>query len=364
VSAEFDYDGDGKRVKSTFNGTISTYFVGVHYEVTNPGANQTITKYYYAGSQRIAMRSNGTLSYLLGDHLGSTSMVTDASGNNPIETRYKAWGEVRYASGNTPTKYTFTGQYSDSYINLLWYGSRHYDPALGRFISPDTIIPNPSDSQGWDRYAYTFNNPLRYVDPDGHFPILPLVLIAMAVLLTADIPLPEPTNFPINAHGGTECSLSLSGCFGDEVVLKDFSEHGEDNPIPIEEFEEFADEVAEDLYTHDLGWPGLEAGRGAYDTPFYNGGESERRGGNPEGDYPADQQVCIETIGCSGRSEINYIAQGMWGAAVNETKPVSIAITWTWKLEEYFDRPSEGTIFWLKYGYDYYKQWLKEHDKK
>jgi hypothetical protein len=33
-SAEFDYDGDGKRVKSTFNGTITTYFVGAHYEVS------------------------------------------------------------------------------------------------------------------------------------------------------------------------------------------------------------------------------------------------------------------------------------------------------------------------------------------
>jgi hypothetical protein len=56
---------------------------------------------------------------------------------------------------------------------MLWYGSRHYDPELGRFISPDTIIPDPSNSQGWDRYAYTFNNPMRYVDPDGHAPCKP-----------------------------------------------------------------------------------------------------------------------------------------------------------------------------------------------
>jgi RHS repeat-associated protein len=61
----------------------------------------------------------------------------------------------------------------DSYINLLWYNSRHYDPELGRFTSPDTIIPAPSNSQGWDRYAYTFNNPVLYVDPDGHAPCKP-----------------------------------------------------------------------------------------------------------------------------------------------------------------------------------------------
>jgi hypothetical protein len=51
---------------------------------------------------------------------------------------------------------------------LLWYGSRHYDPELGRFIKPDTIIPDPSNSQGWDRYSYALNNPIRYNDPTGH----------------------------------------------------------------------------------------------------------------------------------------------------------------------------------------------------
>ena len=90
-SATFIYDGDGKRVKSTFNGTVTTYFVGAHYEV----ANGVVTKYYYAGEQRIALRTNGTLNYLLGDHLGSTSLTTNASGQIISELRYKAWGEVR-----------------------------------------------------------------------------------------------------------------------------------------------------------------------------------------------------------------------------------------------------------------------------
>jgi RHS repeat-associated protein len=136
----FTYDGDGKRVKSVLTtnlSTTTTYFVGTHYEVTG----SEITKYYYAGSQRIAMRKNGVLNYILGDHLGSTSLVTDANGTVVSEMRYKAWGEVRHESGSTPTKYQYTGQYSDSYINLLWYNSRHYDPELGRFTSPDTIAP-------------------------------------------------------------------------------------------------------------------------------------------------------------------------------------------------------------------------------
>jgi RHS repeat-associated protein len=115
------------------------------------------------------VRTNGALKFLLGDHLGSTSLVTDANGQNPIETLYKAWGEVRYVSGNMPTKYQYTGQFSDSYINLLWYGSRHYDPELGRFIQPDSIVPISTQGvQAWDRYGYANNNPVKYTDPSGH----------------------------------------------------------------------------------------------------------------------------------------------------------------------------------------------------
>jgi hypothetical protein len=116
-NAVFTYDGDGKRVKSVITtnvGTTTTYFVGTYYEV----ADGVVTKYYYAGFQRVALRANGTLNFLLGDHLGSTSLTTDANGQIISELRYTAWGEVRFVSGNTATKYTYTGQYSCRYINF------------------------------------------------------------------------------------------------------------------------------------------------------------------------------------------------------------------------------------------------------
>jgi len=132
TSANFIYDGDGKRVKSVMNtniATTTTYFVGGHYEVNNG----VVTKYYYAGSQRIALRTNGILNYLLGDHLGSTSLTTDANGAVISEMRYKAWGETRYASGTTPTKYTYTGQYSyTADFGLHYYNARWYDSYLNQ----------------------------------------------------------------------------------------------------------------------------------------------------------------------------------------------------------------------------------------
>jgi len=86
-------------VKSTING-VPTYFAGTHYEVTDG----VVTKYYYADSQRIAtlaphasagVRKNTTLYFILCDHLGSTSLVTNASGLVVSQTQ-RTQGNDRY----------------------------------------------------------------------------------------------------------------------------------------------------------------------------------------------------------------------------------------------------------------------------
>ena len=80
-----------------------------------------------------------------------------------------AWGETRYEWGTTPTNARYTGQYQESDLDgLYYYGARWYDSKLGRFISPDTIIPGMGNPQAWDRYAYVNNNPINATDPTGH----------------------------------------------------------------------------------------------------------------------------------------------------------------------------------------------------
>ncbi len=67
-----------------------------------------------------------------------------------------------------PTDYQFTGQRRESGLGLYDYNARYYDPYLNRFISPDTIIPDPANPQSLNRYSYVLNSPLRYTDPSGH----------------------------------------------------------------------------------------------------------------------------------------------------------------------------------------------------
>ena len=66
------------------------------------------------------------------------------------------------------TSLRFTGQREDDTIGLYFYNARYYNPALGRFSQPDTIVPNPGNPGSLNRYSYVLNNPLRYTDPTGH----------------------------------------------------------------------------------------------------------------------------------------------------------------------------------------------------
>ncbi len=182
TNARFIYDGDGKMVKSVIDG-VTTLFVGAHYEVTNPGTGQTVSKYYFAGGARVAMRKyvipqSMTLEYTLGDQLGSTSITTDANGAKVSELRYKPWGEVRYtwkdpSLNTTPayklTDYTYTGQRSyTADFGLMFYNARWLDPSLGRFAQADTIPLQVGSIETLDRFAYVLNNPISHNDPTGH----------------------------------------------------------------------------------------------------------------------------------------------------------------------------------------------------
>ncbi len=170
ADAEFVYDGDGNRVKGTAGGTTTVY-IGAAFEWT--GSTSTMKRYYYAGTVRIAVRvGSGTgttgLSWLLGDHLGSTSLTVSVTAVKTGELRYKPFGETRYSYGSTPTTFKFTGQREQVEIGLYYYQASWFDSSLGRFVSADSMIPEPGNPLAWDRYLYVFGNPLRYIDPSGN----------------------------------------------------------------------------------------------------------------------------------------------------------------------------------------------------
>lgn len=162
---EYIYDGDGNLVKSSIDG-VETYYPIGSYQLQITGSIEVETKYYSAGSSRIAYRVDEELTWLLTDYLGSTIGTVNADGDLISVLKYTTYGELR--SGNSTTDYKYTGQREEVEIGLYYYVARFYDSALGRFVSPDSLIPDPGSSQGYDRYAYVSNNPIRYSDPSGN----------------------------------------------------------------------------------------------------------------------------------------------------------------------------------------------------
>lgn len=143
-------------------------YIGNHYEKNITTGE--ITKYYYFGSQRVAMRNNAGVRWLHGDNLGSASIATNDTGARIAEARYTPFGSSRYQWSNLPTDKRFTGQRLEDALGLYDYGARFFDPLIGRFISADTIVPGAGtqSAQALNRYSYVMNRPLIMVDPTGY----------------------------------------------------------------------------------------------------------------------------------------------------------------------------------------------------
>jgi RHS repeat-associated protein len=112
--------------------------------------------------------------YFHPDHLGSVSYITDREGNRVAEYVYDPYGKLLtdFSSGTDISKYKYTAQQADSDTGLYYYKARYYDSDMGRFISADSIVPDPGRSQAYNRYMYVEGNPVRYTDPSGNMPLI------------------------------------------------------------------------------------------------------------------------------------------------------------------------------------------------
>jgi len=172
-TTDFYYDGDGGRVKrrSEIDSAQTTTYIGSLFEkldYDDPGQPTITKKHIFAGSNRVCVVEDGAAKFYHGDHLGSSNLITDESGSQIALYEYRPFGAVSSQSGTYTTDIKFTGKIQDD-TGLYYCGARYYDPVIGRFISPDTIVQAPQDPQTLNRYAYCRNNPVKYIDPTGRF---------------------------------------------------------------------------------------------------------------------------------------------------------------------------------------------------
>ena len=119
------------------------------------------------------------------DHLGSSSYITDREGRITQHTEYIAFGEVLFEEHSTSRTipYLFNGKELDSETGLYYYGARYYDPRVSLWLNVDPMMLRDEAMDDEDSsnggvfnpmnnavYAFSYQNPVKYVDPDGECP--------------------------------------------------------------------------------------------------------------------------------------------------------------------------------------------------
>ena len=108
---------------------------------------------------------------------GSIVALVNESGTVGERYSYDAWGRRRnpsnWADYNVPAPRLiargYTGHEHLDGFGLINMNGRMYDPVIGRVLSPDNFVQDPTNTQSYNRYSYCLNNPLRYTDPSGWF---------------------------------------------------------------------------------------------------------------------------------------------------------------------------------------------------
>jgi RHS repeat-associated protein len=175
----YGYDANGERVKKSVpTGQPATLYLhgpGGETLAETDASGILLNEYIFFNGQRIARRdASGAVHYYFADHLGSASLITDASGTVQKEADYYPYGGEITISGADANHYKFTGKERDE-TGLDDFDARYYSSAMGRFMTADwgaipmavpyAVLGNP---QTLNLYSYVENNPATGTDPDGH----------------------------------------------------------------------------------------------------------------------------------------------------------------------------------------------------
>ena len=172
--ADYFYDYTGRRIFKTVSASNQPPGIVVYIDKFSEIRNDRLTKYVYAGNNRIARSDSSpdsffrlqATSFYLHDHLGSTALSLTRDGKVTEQLANYPFGHLRferYADTLThPSDYKFTGKETDEESGLIYFGARYYNPEIGRWLSTD------AKKQHNNPYMYARNRPLSYIDSDGN----------------------------------------------------------------------------------------------------------------------------------------------------------------------------------------------------
>lgn len=175
----YRYDGHGRRVlawrpEAVRGGDVHELTLSMYSQagqILFEHTNKEWTEHYYLAGSLIGDRtynfttSQFTNKYFHTDALGSPVATTNTAGQVVDRTDWDPYG----AAINEPAYQGigYTGHVMDGATGLTYMQQRYYDPSIARFLSVDPVTAYGGDMRHFNRYAYAFNNPYKFYDPDG-----------------------------------------------------------------------------------------------------------------------------------------------------------------------------------------------------
>ncbi len=212
---DYRYDSEQNRVSRQANGQ-TTYYITPGLElVTETDANGEVINRarhnIFVDGQVVATYEKtlvGTtetpdkVAYIHRDALGSVDTVTDSHGNVVMRNQFVPYGENLSANEPSPAFRRhelrgYTGHESVAETGLINMNARLYDPVIGRFISADSVVPEPGMGMAYNRYMYVLGNPLKYNDPSGHWVEWVVAAVFYIIGSTTDDPQVRTVSFAV-----------------------------------------------------------------------------------------------------------------------------------------------------------------------
>lgn len=182
TTVTYKYDPLGRRTQRLPSSGASTNFVHDGQDVLKDLNSDGSTVDYLNGlgiDNKLRLTDSRLITtgplYFLQDHLGSTTALTNSLGIAVTQIAYDSFGN---SSGNSLTRYDYTGRERDADTGLLFYRARWYDPQIGRFISEDPIGLNG----GLNPFVYVENSPLLHTDSRGLWPSMGPLKVHQAII--------------------------------------------------------------------------------------------------------------------------------------------------------------------------------------
>jgi RHS repeat-associated protein len=186
MTIDYVIDGQNRRIGKKVNGQLVQGFL--YRDQLNPiaeldGSGNVVSRFVYGEKSNVPsyMVKGGVTYRILSDHLGSPRLVINTSSGEIVQRMdYDEFGNVVNDTNPGFQPFGFAGGIYDLHTGLVRFGARDYDAETGRWTAKDPIGFNGGQA---NLYAYTLNDPINFIDPNGESAAAVVVVVVGGIII-------------------------------------------------------------------------------------------------------------------------------------------------------------------------------------